>query len=75
MSWDPATMAKLVLRLSPSLKPGAEAVVTVKLLHRKPMQTIRNVTEQLAQAFDIRRAKQLFHNRDEITLYLIYRGA
>jgi len=75
MSWDPATMAKLVLRLAPSLKAGAEAIVTVKLLHRKPMQTIRNVTEQLGQVFDIRRAKQLFHNRDEITLYLICRGS
>jgi 23S rRNA (cytidine2498-2'-O)-methyltransferase len=75
MSWDPATMAKLVLRLAPSLKPGAEAIVTIKLLHRKPMQTIRNITEQLAKAFDVLRAKQLFHNRDEITLYLKYRGA
>jgi len=74
MSWDPATMAKAVLRHAPSLRAGAEAVVTVKLLHRKPMQTIRNVTEQLVRAFDIRRAKQLFHNRDEITLYLIRKG-
>jgi 23S rRNA (cytidine2498-2'-O)-methyltransferase len=74
MSWDPATMAKLVLRLAPSLKAGAEAIVTVKLLRRKPMQTIRNVTKQLGRAFDIRRAKQLFHNREEITLYLVYRG-
>jgi Predicted SAM-dependent methyltransferase len=75
MSWDPATMAKLVLRLAPSLKAGAEAVVTVKLLRGKPLQTIRSVTEHFGQAFEIRRAKQLFHNRDEITLYLIYRGA
>jgi 23S rRNA (cytidine2498-2'-O)-methyltransferase len=74
MSWDPATMAKLVLRLAPSLKAGAEAIVTVKLLHRKPMRTIRNITEQLEQVFDVLRAKQLFHNRDEITLYLRYRG-
>ena len=74
MSWDPATMAKVVLRHAPALKAGAEAVVTVKLLHRKPFQTIRNVSDQLERAFDIRRAKQLFHNRDEITLYLIHRG-
>lgn len=74
MSWNPETMARLVLRLAPSLKAGAEAIVTVKLLTRKPLQTIRSVIGQLRQTFEVRRAKQLFHNRDEITLYLIYRG-
>jgi len=72
MNWEPATMAKTVLHHAPSLQAGAEAIVTVKLLHRKPLQTIRNITEMLGRAFHTRRAKQLFHNRDEITLYLIH---
>ncbi|REK77910.1 SAM-dependent methyltransferase [Paenibacillus paeoniae] len=70
MSWSPMLMSKLVLDLRSSLAPGATAVVTVKLMHRKPMQTIREVKERLGTAFIVLKAKQLFHNREEITLYL-----
>lgn len=74
MSWSPMLMAKLVLELAPALAYDADAVITVKLMHRKPLQTIRDVIAKLETAFELRKAKQLFHNRDEITLYLTYRG-
>lgn len=70
MSWSPMQMAKLVLDLVPALRPGSSAVITVKLMHRKPLQTIRDVIAKLAPALELQKAKQLFHNRDEITLYL-----
>ncbi len=73
MSWSPMLMVKLVLELERALKPGAEAIITVKLMHKKPMQTIRDVIAKLETAFVLNRAKQLFHNRDEITLYLTRR--
>ena len=73
MSWSPMLMVKLVLELERALKPGADAIITVKLMHKKPMQTIRDVTLKLEAAFTLNRAKQLFHNRDEITLYLTKR--
>ncbi|AJY77062.1 SAM-dependent methyltransferase [Paenibacillus beijingensis] len=70
MSWSPMQMCRLVLDLTPSLKAGAAAIVTVKLMHRKPLQTIRDVIAKLEESFTVNRAKQLFHNREEITLYL-----
>ncbi|MNF15260.1 hypothetical protein D3C80_2177880 [compost metagenome] len=63
-------MSKLVLDLEPALKRGATAIITVKLMHRKPLQTIRDVISRLSTEFVLQKAKQLFHNREEITLYL-----
>lgn len=70
MSWSPMLMCKLVLDLEASLAEGASAIITVKLMHRKPLQTIKEVIERLGTVFSLERAKQLFHNREEITLYL-----
>lgn len=70
MSWSPMQMSKLVLGLAPALAGGGAAIVTVKLMHRKPLQTIRDVTGKLEESFRVNKAKQLFHNREEITLYL-----
>lgn len=70
MSWSPMLMCKLVLDLEPALKQGATAIITVKLMHRKPLQTIRDVISRLSTEFVLQKAKQLFHNREEITLYL-----
>jgi len=72
MSWSPKQMVKLVTELLPSLRPGGTAVVTVKLMHKKPMALIDDVISSFEDAnMQIQRAKQLFHNRDEITLYMI----
>ncbi|MFP4976247.1 SAM-dependent methyltransferase [Paenibacillus sp. CN-4] len=72
MSWSPKLMAKLVTGLLYSLAPGGTAVVTVKLMHKKPMALIKEITGIFeANRMQIQRAKQLFHNRDEITLYMI----
>jgi 23S rRNA (cytidine2498-2'-O)-methyltransferase len=71
MSWSPLQMVKLVLDLQQALAEGGTAIVTVKLMHRKPLQTIRDVISRFETVFELRKAKQLFHNRDEITLYLV----
>jgi 23S rRNA (cytidine2498-2'-O)-methyltransferase len=70
MSWSPMQMCRLVLDLEETLAPHATAIITIKLMHKKPLQTIREVKERFSTAFIIKRAKQLFHNREEITLYL-----
>lgn len=70
MSWSPLEMSKLILQLKSALKPHSFAIVTVKLMHKKGMQSIREVKERLSSAFTILAAKQLFHNREEITLFL-----
>ncbi|WP_343223781.1 SAM-dependent methyltransferase [Paenibacillus oenotherae] len=73
MSWSPMQMSKLVLEGIGALANGATAIITVKLMHKKPLQTIRDVIAKLESAFVLVKAKQLFHNRDEITLYLVKR--
>ncbi|MFC4777705.1 SAM-dependent methyltransferase [Paenibacillus sp. GCM10023252] len=70
MSWSPMQMCRLITDLKDALAPGATAIITVKLMHRKPLQTIREVKERLSTVFHLRKAKQLFHNREEITLHL-----
>ena len=64
-------MSKLVLDQTDALVSGATAIITIKLMHKKPLQTIREVIGKLTAEFELKKAKQLFHNRDEITLYLV----
>ncbi|MNN98271.1 hypothetical protein D3C81_2176210 [compost metagenome] len=72
MSWSPKLMAKLVTGLLHSLSPGGTAIVTVKLMHKKPLAVIKEIIAMFEGGrMQIQRAKQLFHNRDEITLYMI----
>ncbi len=72
MSWSPKLTAKLVSELLYALESGGTAIVTVKLLSKKPMALIQEVTAIFERSrMQVQRAKQLFHNRDEITLYMI----
>ncbi|TVX93097.1 SAM-dependent methyltransferase [Paenibacillus agilis] len=71
MSWSPKHTAQLVIQLLDSLVYGGTLIVTVKLMHKKPLQTIRDCMEMFEKHATIVRAKQLFHNRDEITLYML----
>lgn len=70
ISWNAKNTALLVNRASKALKAGGYAVVTVKLMGSKVRRTIREVKEIYQEVFDVKAAKQLFHNRDEITLLL-----
>ncbi|AGY59463.1 RNA 2'-O-ribose methyltransferase [Gloeobacter kilaueensis JS1] len=70
MNWDARRMAKLVAGLLPVLVAGGAAIVTVKLLYKKPFQTLKDVLVILGEKIELVRAKQLFHNREELTLYL-----
>lgn len=70
MNWSFRQMAKLVARLLPTLERNGIAIITVKLLHKKPFQTVKETLEILGTSVQLIAAKQLFHNRDELTLYL-----
>ncbi|OAB25436.1 SAM-dependent methyltransferase [Paenibacillus macquariensis subsp. defensor] len=72
MSWSPKQMVKLVKDLLYCLSPGGTAIVTVKLMHKKPMALIKEVIASFEEdQMQLQYAKQLFHNRDEITLHMI----
>lgn len=73
MNWYPLQTARLVAGLAPALAPGGWALVTVKLLESdSPTRTYRQVAGILARegGLQLCTARQLFHNRDEITLLL-----
>ncbi|WP_172250854.1 SAM-dependent methyltransferase [Saccharibacillus deserti] len=72
MSWSPKLMVQLVTGLLHALTPGGTAVVTIKLMHKKPMALIKEVIASFEESrLQVQGAKQLFHNREEITLYMI----
>jgi len=70
MNGSPQQMARLVERVLPTLKAGAKGIVTVKLLHKKPFQTVKEVLAIWGKTIRLIAAKQLYHNRDEVTLYV-----
>ncbi|MCS7461137.1 methyltransferase domain-containing protein [Paenibacillus doosanensis] len=71
MSWSPRQMGKLIKGLLYSLQSGGTAIITLKLMHKKPFQTVRELTGDLAPELALQKAKQLFHNREELTLFFI----
>lgn len=71
MSWSPRQMGRLVSELLYALKSGGTAIITVKLMHKKPFQTVRELVQDLAPTLTLVKAKQLFHNREELTMYLV----
>jgi 23S rRNA (cytidine2498-2'-O)-methyltransferase len=73
MSWSPRQMAQLLLPVLDSLRPGGTAIITLKLLHGKPFQTVKDISRTFASKLELIQAKQLFHNRDEVTLFLLKR--
>lgn len=73
MSWSPRQMAKLINDLLYALAAGGTAVVTVKLMHKKPLQTVREIVQAFSQQLELVKGKQLFHNREELTLYFVKR--
>lgn len=70
ISRDPLRTCRIVCGHADALSAGAPAVVTVKLTDRRPFGLIAKVTEAYGTRFDIRHVKQLFHNRDEVTLVM-----
>lgn len=69
MSWSPRQMARLVSGLLYALQSGGTAIITLKLMHGKPFQAIKETVHAFEPGLKLVKAKQLFHNRDELTLY------
>jgi len=70
MSWNPKNTARMILDASRYLKAGGTAVVTLKLMGEKVRKTIREVLAIYEEVFEVLGVRQLFHNRDEVTVYL-----
>ena len=70
ISLNAKSTATMINKASRFLKNNGYAIVTVKLLGDKVRRSIKEVKEIYQEVFEIEGAKQLFHNRDEITLLL-----
>lgn len=70
ISWNAKNTARLINSASAYLKAEGTAVVTLKLMGDKVRKTIKEVLTIYKDVFEVLEVKQLFHNRDEVTLYL-----
>jgi 23S rRNA (cytidine2498-2'-O)-methyltransferase len=71
MSWSHRQMTTLVKKLLYALQIGGTAIITAKLMHKKAFQTMREITQDVSPQLRLQKAKQLFHNRDELTMFFI----
>ncbi|WP_211116689.1 SAM-dependent methyltransferase [Glycomyces buryatensis] len=69
MRMDPALSCSLMVQAAPHLKPGALAIVTLKTgTSNAALFTIDECLKDLGTAYEILHARQLRHNRHEITV-------
>ncbi|WP_145814710.1 SAM-dependent methyltransferase [Kribbella amoyensis] len=68
MRMDQVLSARVMLDAVPHLRRGALAVVTLKGGGRNPLDSARRGLDVLAKEYDILHARQLHHNRRELTV-------
>lgn len=71
----PLESAGVMVRSARYLKPGAPALMTAKLANRRSVAALAAVRAALEPAYEELGARNLFHNRREITLLLRRRAA
>jgi 23S rRNA (cytidine2498-2'-O)-methyltransferase len=67
---DARDSARLMLDYAPCLDPEGFAIVTLKLPHREPEQVVHQAIGLLVRRYEVIAARQLFHNRSEVTVAL-----
>ena len=70
MRMDARDSARLMLDYAPCLAPDGIAIMTLKLPHRQPEQVVHQTIGLLLRRYELLGARQLFHNRSEITVAL-----
>ncbi|MDT8305376.1 MAG: 50S rRNA methyltransferase, partial [Anaerolineae bacterium] len=70
MRLDARDSARLMVAYAPYLYRHGRALMTLKLPEEKRETVLDHAFNILRQAYEIERARQLFHNRSEITVLL-----
>jgi 23S rRNA (cytidine2498-2'-O)-methyltransferase len=70
MRMDMYDSARVMLTAAHALKPGGDALMTLKLTPGHWLRKTANVFKLLEEKYSVINARQLFHNRDEITVHL-----
>lgn len=72
MRMDARDAARLLIQMRGKLQPDGFILSTLKLPHATasidPLRNLREATSLLSRYFDLVRARQLFHNRQEVTV-------
>lgn len=68
MRMVPLRSCEVMLDAAGHLRPGALAVVTLKISDRRPVELVRACLAKLRSSYDIVFARQLQHNRHEVTV-------
>ena len=71
---DALASARIMATAARLLKAGGWALVTLKLPQRHVEETVVEALEMLRKTYDGIGARQLFHNRNEITVVLSLAG-
>ncbi|HXM57467.1 MAG TPA: SAM-dependent methyltransferase [Candidatus Dormibacteraeota bacterium] len=75
MNLDPDESAALMCEAAPYLAPGAPAIMTIKVTVRSPLRLIRGTIAVLQHAYQVHGVRNLFHNRQEVTVLLRRKAA
>lgn len=70
MSGNPTLTAKKICKAAKWLKTDGIAIISVKLINDKPVKSLSEVKKVYGDVFEILSCRQLFHNREEVTLYM-----
>ncbi len=68
MRMDPDVSAELMVRAARLLEPEGWMILTLKLTPNDPLRVVRYCLRVLSQAYAIVHVRQLFHNRNEVTV-------
>jgi len=69
MRMDAAESARVMLEAGAMLEPGGAVIMTLKLPEAKKRAAMERALAVLGGGYAGLRAKQLFHNRSEVTVY------
>jgi len=70
MRMDIIESCEIMLDMSSFLSPTGIAIMTLKLPHKQWYKKVKHALSLLQNQYEIVNARQLFHNRSEVTLYL-----
>jgi len=73
MRMDMIESCKIMLDMAPFLSPNGIAVMTLKLPHSNWYKNTARALALLEKSYAIKGARQLFHNRSEVTVVMSYK--
>ena len=68
MKMDPMMSCQVMLTAAPHLRPGALAILTLKTGTYRPVETVHRCLTLLGRSYQVVHARQLHHNRQEVTV-------